>query len=100
MKSGAGRDGLIVRLRLAHAENVGPRTYQALIHRFGSPKAALEALPELTRRGGRTRAINAPDFETMATEVVALSKLSSDLIATDDSAYSDLLNQIYDRRRL
>lgn len=100
MKSGAGRDGLIARLRLARTENVGPRIYQALIRRFGSPEAALEALPELTRRGRRTRAINSPDFETMATEVVALSKLGSNLIATDDSAYSDLLNQIYDRHRL
>jgi DNA processing protein len=96
MITGADRHGLIVRLRLARAENVGPRTYLALIRRYGSPEAALEALPELTRRGGRSRAIKAPDLEGIAAEVDALTKLGIGLIATDDPAYPDLLNQIYD----
>jgi DNA processing protein len=96
MTSGADRDGLIARLQLARAENVGPRTYQALIRRYGSPEAALEALPELTHRGGRKRAFKAPDRESVAAEVEALAKLGATLIATDDPAYPDLLNQIYD----
>lgn len=92
----ADRDGLIARLRLARAENVGSRTYQALVRRFGSPEAALEALPEMTRRGGRSRAIKAPDPESVAAEVAALSKLGGVLIASDDSTYPELLYQIYD----
>jgi DNA processing protein len=96
MKSGADRDGLIARLRLARAENVGPRTYQALVRRFGSPEAALEALPEMTRRGGRSKTIKAPDQESVAAEVASLSKLGGVLIASDDPTYPDLLNQIYD----
>src|SRR5690606_32012296 len=44
-------------LRLIRTENVGPATFRDLINRFGSAEAALEALPELTRRGGATRPV-------------------------------------------
>ena len=40
-------------LRLIRSESVGPRTFQALINRFGGAGAALDALPDLARRGGR-----------------------------------------------
>lgn len=40
-------------LRLIRSENVGPRTYRQLLERFGTAAAALEALPDLARRGGR-----------------------------------------------
>ena len=40
-------------LRLIRSENVGPRTFRALINRFGGAAAALDALPDLARRGGR-----------------------------------------------
>jgi DNA processing protein len=41
------------RLRLIRSENVGPITFRRLVCRFGSASAALGALPELARRGGR-----------------------------------------------
>ncbi len=40
-------------LRLIRSENIGPRTFRALINQFGGAGAALEALPDLARRGGR-----------------------------------------------
>ncbi|HEV2559056.1 MAG TPA: DNA-processing protein DprA [Microvirga sp.] len=40
-------------LRLIRSENVGPRTFRALVNRFGGAAAALDALPDLARRGGR-----------------------------------------------
>jgi DNA processing protein len=40
-------------LRLARTENVGPVTFDQLIVRYGTAAKALEALPELARRGGR-----------------------------------------------
>jgi DNA processing protein len=40
-------------LRLIRSENVGPRTFRALVNQFGGAAAALEALPDLARRGGR-----------------------------------------------
>ena len=40
-------------LRLARTETVGPVAFQHLIGRFGSARAALQALPHLARRAGR-----------------------------------------------
>ncbi len=40
-------------LRLFRSENIGPRTFQHLINRFGGAGAALEALPSLAKQGGR-----------------------------------------------
>jgi DNA processing protein len=40
-------------LRLIRSEKVGPRTFRALINHDGGAAGALEALPDLARRGGR-----------------------------------------------
>ncbi len=40
-------------LRLFRSENIGPRTFQMLINRFGGAGAALAALPELSKQRGR-----------------------------------------------
>ncbi|MFY9290237.1 MAG: DNA-processing protein DprA, partial [Methylorubrum rhodinum] len=40
-------------LRLIRTERVGPRTFRGLINRFGSAAAALDALPDLTKRTGK-----------------------------------------------
>ena len=39
-------------LRLIRSDNVGPRTFRALINHYGGARAALSALPDLARRGG------------------------------------------------
>lgn len=39
-------------LRLIRSENVGPRTFRALINHYGGARAAIEMLPQLARRGG------------------------------------------------
>jgi DNA processing protein len=41
-------------LRLIRSENVGPVTFRELINHYGSAQAALAAVPELSRRAGRT----------------------------------------------
>ena len=40
-------------IRLIRTPNVGPMTYRLLVQRYGSPTAALKAIPDLARRGGR-----------------------------------------------
>ena len=40
-------------LRLYRSENIGPRTFQHLINKFGGAGAALEALPTLAKQNGR-----------------------------------------------
>ncbi len=42
-------------LRLIRSENIGPRTFRALINHYGGARAALVALPDLARRGGAAR---------------------------------------------
>ena len=39
-------------LRLIRSDNVGPRTFRALVNNYGGARAALSALPGLARRGG------------------------------------------------
>ena len=49
---GAVREDRIARLRLIRTPTVGPVTYAQLILRFRTAAAALEAVPDLARRGG------------------------------------------------
>ena len=42
-------------LRLIRSDNVGPRTFRALVNHYGGARAALAALPGLARRGGAAR---------------------------------------------
>jgi DNA processing protein len=41
-------------LRLIRSESIGPRTFRALLNQFGGAAAALDALPGLVRRRGRS----------------------------------------------
>lgn len=52
-----GVEEQIACLRLIRSENVGAVTFRALINQFGGASRALEALPELSRRGGSRRDI-------------------------------------------
>ena len=46
------REDCIARLRLMRTPTVGPVTYSQLMLRFGTAAAALDAIPDLARRGG------------------------------------------------
>jgi DNA processing protein len=48
----AAREDRIARLRLIRTPTVGPITFAQLLLRFGTAAAALEAVPDLARRGG------------------------------------------------
>ena len=43
------------RIRLLRSPNIGPVSYAQLLARFGSAVAALDALPDLAGRGGRSQ---------------------------------------------
>ncbi|MEM9782287.1 MAG: DNA-processing protein DprA [Pseudomonadota bacterium] len=51
--AGIDDDERLARLRLARSENVGPRTYQHLMARYGTAILALAELPALAGLGGR-----------------------------------------------
>ena len=68
-------------LRLIRSENVGPRTFRALLNHYGGARAALEALPDLARRGGAARPIRVASAEEAERELQAVRRLGIDLIA-------------------
>jgi len=78
-------------LRLARSENVGPITFTALLDRFGSATEALQALPELARRGGRKRPIRICPQGTAENEVAATEATGARLVAKCESEYPTAL---------
>ncbi|AOO82080.1 DNA-processing protein DprA [Bosea vaviloviae] len=79
-------------LRLIRSESVGPRTFRALMNRFGGAAAALEALPDLARQSGRTlRLCTLAEAER---EFAALQHQGGRLIALGEAAYPKPLQAI------
>lgn len=83
-------------LRLIRSENVGPRTFFRLIERFGSAGAALAALPELARRGGRSRPITVCPRSVAEREIEAHERIGARLIASIESGYPACLAAVDD----
>jgi DNA processing protein len=83
-------------LRLIRSENVGPRTFRSLLRHYGSAHAALDALPDLARRGGSARTIRVcprPDAER---EMEAAHRAGATFIALGEAAYPHRLAEIDD----
>jgi DNA processing protein len=72
-------------LRLIRSESIGPRTFRALLNRFGGAAAALDALPELARQAGKTLKI-CPLVEAER-EFEMLLRRGARLIALGEASY-------------
>ena len=83
-------------LRLARTENVGPVTFRELLARYRTAAAALEALPELARRGGRRAPLRVPPPGAARREIDAAGRAGGRLIALVEPAYPPLLAHITD----
>ncbi len=81
-------------LQLIRSENVGPATFFKLIAKFGSAKAALSALPDIAARGGAKRPIKICPQETAEQELNYAEHIGADLIASCESRFPTLLQQI------
>jgi DNA processing protein len=82
-------------LRLIRSENVGPRTFRMLLRRCGSAGAAIEALPDLARRGG-ARAVRIFPRDEAQDELEAAAKMNVALVALGEDGYPALLAEIDD----
>jgi DNA processing protein len=83
-------------LRLARSSGIGPVTIRDLVTYCGTATKAVEALPELARRGGGARPVricSKPDAER---EIEALAKLGARLIAKPDPDYPEALAALED----
>jgi DNA processing protein len=83
-------------LRLIRAENVGPRTFRSLINHFGGAAEALNALPELARRGGAARPVRIPAISEIDHELDAGDALGITWIALGEPDYPQHLQMIDD----
>jgi DNA processing protein len=83
-------------LRLIRCDNIGPRTFRALINHFGSARAALHALPEWARRGGAARVGRIPSEDDAEREFAAARKLGVSFIGLGEPDYPARLRMIDD----
>jgi DNA processing protein len=80
-------------IRLARSENVGPRTFRDLLNIYGGAAAALDALPELARRGGRAH-VRICTRDEAEREMALATRAGVALIALGEPDYPDLLQRI------
>lgn len=83
-------------LRLIRSENVGPRTFRALLNRYGSAAAAVAALPELAHRGGAGRPPRICSAAEAEQEMRACARLGVRLIARGEPGYPAALRALAD----
>jgi DNA processing protein len=98
---GAGRKGIaltdrqrIAWLRLIRSDNVGPATFRDLINHFGTAEAALDALPELSRRGGSARSIRIASVDDAEREIETARRFGAQFIGIGEPDYPPALRQI------
>jgi DNA processing protein len=82
-------------LRLIRSQNVGPRTFRALVNHFGGARAALAALPSLARRGGAS-AMQVCSRADAEREIANAEKLGVAFVALGEEAYPSRLQMIDD----
>ncbi|NVN86649.1 MAG: DNA-protecting protein DprA [Rhodopseudomonas sp.] len=83
-------------LRLIRSDNVGPRTFRSLVNHFGSARAALDALPELARRGGAARPGRIVSEHEAHRELISSNKIGVALVAPGEAGYPPRLALIDD----
>ncbi len=67
-----------------------------MLRRFGSARAALDALPRLARRSERARTVTAVSRATAAAELAALHRIGARLVCWGEPRYPSALVQIED----
>jgi DNA processing protein len=83
-------------LRLIRSDNVGPRTFRTLINHYGGARQALDALPDLARRGGALRPARIATREEAERELAASLRRGVNLIALGEPDYPPRLRMIDD----
>ena len=81
-------------LRLIRSDNVGPATFRDLINHFGSAETALDMLPELSRRGGASRAIRVATRAEAERELEIAERCGAAFVGIGEPDYPSLLRRI------
>jgi DNA processing protein len=83
-------------LRLIRSENIGPRTFRALVNHFGGARAAIEKLPELAKRGGAQAPGRICSVEEAQREIEIASRTGAVFVALGEPDYPARLRMIDD----
>ncbi|MGH7046056.1 MAG: DNA-processing protein DprA [Stellaceae bacterium] len=83
-------------LRLTRTETIGPISFYAMLRRFGSAAAALDALPQLARRSERARGVIAASRAQAEDELAALQRIGARIVCRGEPAYPAALAAIDD----
>lgn len=81
-------------LRLIRTRNVGPATFATLMTQFGTAGRALEALPDLARRGGRQGGISISGKAEAKAELAAAARFGARYVACCEPEYPPALAAI------
>lgn len=81
-------------LRLIRSDNVGPITFRQLVNHFGSATAALEALPELARRGGARARIRIAGLDEVEREMATATAFGARFVAMGEADYPERLQAV------
>ncbi len=92
MSAPLSQDEAFARIRLLRSPNIGPVSYAQLLARFGTAAEALEALPELGKKGGRQ--YRAAPADRIEREVDGVRKARARYLFHDQPDYPALLAQI------
>jgi DNA processing protein len=95
-KTNAGEQDKLEWLQLSRTPNVGPITFYKLIEKYQTASNALDALPELAKKGGRKKPLVAPNIKDVEQEYNALLKLGGDMVCAGEDAYPLSLANIDD----
>lgn len=80
-------------LRLIRSENIGPATFRDLMRYAGTARRALELLPDLSKRGGKSNNRICPIAEAEA-EIEAHARSGARLVALGEADYPPHLRHI------
>lgn len=81
-------------LRLSQSENVGPLTFFSLLRRFGTAAAVLDALPDLSRKGGLSRPLRIYGKDAACEALTATDRIGARLVAACEPDYPAQLRTI------
>jgi DNA processing protein len=88
-------EDLVDRLRLVRSPGIGPITFRQLVARFGTPAAALAAVPDLARRGGG-KALALRTVVDAEREIAKVERLGAKYLALGQGLYPRLLAELED----
>lgn len=83
-------------LRLARTPHVGPITFYRLLQKFGTARAALDALPDLVPAHGKQKKLTPAPLADIDHELNALHKMGCMILCADDVRYPAPLRAVED----